>query len=75
MRDGGNEGKFTPGCWKVRDRGRSGKVHTWVLGSAPGLELLIQLGSFTFSALASPDTSKYKLRGPTCGTSAVKESN
>ena len=66
----GDEGWFTPGCWEV-GVGRRGLVHTWVLGSAPGLELLIQLGSFTFSALASPVTSKYKLRGPTCGISAV----
>ena len=56
------------GKWAM---GGGGMVHTWVLGSAPGLELLIQLGSFTFSALASPVTSKYKLRGPTCGISAV----
>lgn len=50
-------------------------VHTWVLGSAPGLELLIQLGSFTFSDLASPATSKYRLLGPTCGISAVNHYN
>lgn len=82
----GDEGRYTPRCWEVGDGGTKegthlgvrkwemggrGKVHTWLLESAPGLELLMQLGSFTFSPLASPVTSKYKLRGPTCGISAV----